>query len=254
MKKTLVWLALLLLFVAVPAGATTRPELTGTPLPTTGEINVWELVDDTWTLIGSGDKAKARAFESRIPVPGSHYTMEGNCDQYEWHIYLQNVAEVAHWCRWKIDYNKWDWRILKPGEYATDCIELKIDSNGPVSILGSDFTNLIYQNWQGDGSAPEIPVEYAWSSTNEHVPTDKNGFLLTPWMTPAQINGADPWLGLNECAACSEDGYGWVGHLWNWINVKKCQPTCNYFSWAEITIALDNQKMWVDRDGTWSDR
>jgi hypothetical protein len=256
MKKTLVWLALLLLF-AVPVWAAdpiVRPKLTGSSLPTSGEIDVWELIGSTWTKIDKGDKAKARLFESKTPVPSSYYSFSGDCNQYAWHIYLQNWAEVAHWCRWIVDYNKWDWRILKPGEYAADCIELKIDSNGPVSILGSSFTNLTYYEWEGEGAAPEIPVWYTWSSKNDVVPVDSNSGLLVAWKTPDEINDADPWLGLNECAGCSEDAYGWVGHLWNKILVKKCQPTCNYRSWAEITIALDNQKMWVDADGTWSDR
>lgn len=254
MKKTLIWLALLLM-LAMPAAAAMPPlpEPSGSPIPDWTETTVWEWYDPGqggtagWIKDGPFYNGWARLFKYLEIDEDGYYTKE-YCNRHNWPIHLVNRAEMAHWCDWEITYNRWDWRIMKPGTYCGDSIGLTVTSNAAINIYGDGFTDLIRENVGEDEDPTDgqktIKVYYQWSDRYAQTP-------LGNWLSPDEVNSASPWYTFMT----GTDPYAPVPtttmHLWNKIVVTNENRVCDYTGEGIIYVALANQKVWVKEDGTW---
>ena len=140
------------------------------------------------------------------------------------------------WCNWTISGTRWDWRILKPGTYAADCISVWLQSNNDVKITFAGFGDLAYQ-LDGAGMKQTIDTYYSWGPDLES----------NSWIAAGDLN--------DEFALIPDSWDLHAGQstkLWNKIFVENCNSSCEYESTGTITIALQNIKRWVDpRDGGW---
>jgi hypothetical protein len=227
MKKLLVCFAILALLL-VPAMA--MAESTGEELPPSAvEVAHWELVEGAW--VGSGNdgitgSGLARCWRSTPRDNGI------GCNRQTWDVDVKVHASVAQWLKYDFTGTRWDWRILKPGTYAADCITLKVTSNNDVAITFSDFANLEYQ--AEGGVERKIPISYAWGET---LPEPED----TRWVSATDLNEAT-WR-IEDSALLHE---GWTTKLWNKITVVNCNSSCEYENTAQMHISVTNMKLWVD--------
>ncbi len=103
------------------------------------EVEHWEMDENgAWIRHDSGDLTSlARCWRSG-PTQG------GSCNKENWTINFVHHASMAQWCEWTIGGTRWDWRILKPGTYAADCIEFTLKSNNDIKITFAGFDDLQY--------------------------------------------------------------------------------------------------------------
>jgi hypothetical protein len=165
MKKLLVCLVVLA-FLLVPAMAMAAS--TGEELPVGAqEVEHWEKEGDTWVHHTEGDATSlARCWASTPANNGD------GCNKQTWDLDVKVHASVAQWLKYNLTGTRWDWRILKPGTYAADCVTMTVWSNNDVAITFSDFANLEYQA-QG-GVEREIRKNY------EDVSTAQASLSLSP--------------------------------------------------------------------------
>lgn len=231
MKKLFVCLAVLTLLL-VPAMA--NAALPGEPLPDGAvEVEHWELVGGAWVHFEERDPAAmARCWRSGPTL--------GQCNKTEWVIDFTHHAAVAQWSEWSIGGTRWDWRILKPGTYAADCIEFFLKSNNSVLINYEDFADLARQT-EG-GVLQNIETYYSFG---ESIATaEANG-----WVRAADLNEDD------DIIPDSADLHaGLTTKLFNKIVVKNCHSSGEYEDTATITLTLLNQQPWVDPAGGWGDQ
>ncbi len=227
MKKLLICLVVLA-FLLMPAMAMAYND--GEDLPNGAvEVEHWELINDTWVSfkpnVPSITMPLARCWRSS--------PKQGNCNRAKWEFDFTHHASMAQWCDWSIGGSRWDWRILKPGTYAADCIEFTLKSNNDVKITFAGFGDLQYQQ-VGAGVKQTIDTYYSWGESVQEA--DRNGW------TPASA--------LNDVELLARDDKdlheGLSAKLMNKIVVVECNSSCEYENKGTITIALQNIKRWVD--------
>jgi len=232
MKKLLVCLVVLA-FLLVPAMAMAAND--GQDLPNSAvEVEHWELADDgiTWVHKNAADLSSlARCWRSG--------PKNGFCNKAKWEFEFTHHASMAQWCEWSIGGSRWDWRILKPGTYAADCIEFTLKSNNDVKITFAGFGDLQYQQ-TGEGVKQTIDTYYSWGES----------------IAEAEENGWTRASALNAVELLARDGEdlheGLSAKLMNKIVVVECNSSCEYENKGTITIALQNIKRWVDpTTGSW---
>lgn len=231
MKKLLVCFAVLALLL-VPAMA--NAALPGEPQPVSAvEVEHWELAADgvTWDHKEPGN-GLARCWRS-----GGD---QGECNKTSWVINITHHAAMAQWSEWSIDGTRWDWRILKPGTYAADCIEFKLQSNNSVLIDYEDFADLL-RTTEG-GVKQTIDTYYSFGESIGQAQT--NG-----WVRATDLNKHDDII--PDSAVLH---VGMVTKLFNKIVVENCNSSGEYEDTAVITLTLLNQQPWVDPEGGWGDQ
>lgn len=234
MRKLLVLFAIMaLLFIPAMAMAE-KTYLPGEELPDGAvEVEHWELVDNEWVTHAAGDVTSlARCWRSG---PAS-----GNCNKENWVINFTHHASMAQWSEWSIGGTRWDWRILKPGTYAADCIEFTLKSNNDVLIDYDGFADLAYL---GEGGVKTtIDTYYSFGE-------DIEGAAENGWVRAVDLNDDDDMI--YDSAALHA---GMSTKLFNMIVVANCNSSCEYEDTGTITLTLQNVKVWVDgRAGTWRD-
>ena len=231
MKKLLVCFAVLALLL-VPAMA--NAALPGEPQPVSAvEVEHWELAADgvTWDHKEPGN-GLARCWRS-----GGD---QGECNKTSWVINITHHAAMAQWSEWSIGGTRWDWRILKPGTYAADCIEFKLQSNNSVLIDYEDFADLL-RTTEG-GVKQTIDTYYSFGESIGQAQT--NG-----WVRATDLNKHD--VIIPDSAVLH---VGMVTKLFNKIVVENCNSSGEYEDTAVITLTLLNQQPWVDPEGGWGDQ
>lgn len=230
MKKLLVCLVVLA-FLLVPAIAN------GNGLPAgAAEVEHWEMVDNAWVKHSENDPASlARCWASTPANNGS------GCNKQTWELDVKVHASVAQWLKYNMTGTRWDWRILKPGIYAADCVTMTVWSNNDVAITFSGFGDLEYQ--AEGGVERKIPIWYSWGQSLEGAEKQPG------WTSAADLNG---------CTWTIPDGYdlhvGWWTKLWNKIEVVNCNSSCEYENSAKMHFSVTNLKPWVDpTTGGWLD-
>ncbi len=203
-------------------------------LPGATEVEHWELVSGVWVNKVAGDTtALARCWRSGPD--------QGECNKANWVINFTHHASMAQWCKWTIGGTRWDWRILKPGTYAADCIEFTLKSNNDVLIDYEGFADL-YRPLGNQDTKTTIDTYYSFGE--DIAGAERNG-----WVRAADLNGDDDLI-LDSLALHA----GMSTKLFNKIVVEECNSSCEYEDTATITLKLQNIKVWVDGElGTWRD-
>jgi hypothetical protein len=215
------------------------------PLPSGAvEVEHWEWVPGSagqagyWKYFADGDtSALARAWRSG---PDS-----GFCNRAEWIIDFTNHASVAQWAEWTIGGTRWDWRVLKPGEYAADCIEFTLKSNNSILIDYEGFADLerlnTPENVEEFGAGVLQYIETYYSFGESITSAVNNG-----WVRAEELNDDDDTI--PDSAALHA---GLSTKLFNRIIVADCNSSGEYEDTATITLSLLNQQDWVDDEGGW---
>ena len=223
MKKIALGLMTLALTVALSLSAMAgTPEHSIVPLPANAvELEAWELVGGSWVPMGGPGllTANARAWRSGVK--------SGICNKIYWDVPVKVHASVAQWVEFSLSGTRWDWRVRKPGTYATDCITASLKSNGDLELDFAGFGNLV-------GAGGVIPIWYAYDSTLP-APVDAR------WVPAVDLDAMDALI--PDCVELHE-GFSWK--LWNKIEVADCDSACEYTDDAQITLVLKNQKDWID--------
>lgn len=229
MKKTLLGLLMVLaLTIAcamnVMAGT---PISTGEQLPQGSvEHYAWELLDNVWVPMGTGNLgANARAWSS-LPVIGK-------CNKTYWDIPVTVHASVAQWVEFSINGTRYDWRVRKPGTYGANSLTATLKSNYDVEIDFDGFADLQYL---GTGGVKRtIDTWYAFGEGKDP------GDTKLEFIPAADLNAMDTII---KDSGNLHNGYSWK--LWNKIKVENCNSACEYQDDANITLVLMNQKIWID--------
>lgn len=224
MKRLLVLFAIMAI-IFVPAMAMAYNA--GQELPQGAvEVEHWELVDGNWISHNPGDVTSlARCWRSG--------GAGGNCNKESWVINFTHHASMAQWCNWSIGGTRWDWRILKPGTYAADCIEFWLQSNNDVLIDYEGFADL-YRPLGNQTTKTTIDTYYSFGETIAQA--EANG-----WVSAEDLNDDDDTI--RDSLALHA---GTATKLLNKIVVEDCNSSCEYENTATITLKLQNTKLWVD--------
>jgi hypothetical protein len=196
-------------------------------------VGVWKWVDGTsgqW-VPQSGECALARLFAC------GGFT--GECNKRCWEVPVTIHASVAQWLWFNVSGTGWKWFVMKPGTYCGDCIGFDLKSNGSVAIDYQGFENL----YSATACDQYIETWYAYGSEDAGPPAD--------WVPATALNDDDDVI--TEEMLC-RNAHRFFTKLWVKIQVDSCNTACEYHDEALITLCLENQKCWVDADGSWWDR
>jgi len=192
--------------------------------PAYSPVDTYILVDGEWETPAVGELGTAaRAFTS-LPESGS-------CDKRDWVITFVNHVTVSQWISYKFSGTRWDWQIRKPGIFATDGIEMGIQSNDDVNIDFDGFANLVPLIHVG--AAADIAVFYAYTQ-DDGVPST--------WYTPDELNSFSGQLSYAQV----KDGEAFV--LWTKIVIPEDQRACDYEDSWIITLSLTDVKYFIDEE------
>lgn len=210
---------------ALPPGAQ-EVEVYYRPLTTTGEP------DDgaEWQSIGlSNATQRARSWNS-LPTQGS-------CNKAYWDFTFTSHASLAQWLEWSLTGTRKDWRILKPGEYASDSLGFTIKSNNDVVVFFADFGDLQYLGPDvPEGTQDTIETWYSYGDTFDEA--NARG-----WVRAADLN-QEPLVIPNS----NELHYGQSVKIWQRILVQPSNNSSEYENVGRVRLALTNLKYWVDED------
>ncbi len=196
------------------------------------EVEVWKWDGQNWV----SESMDPECATGRLWASGF---MEGECNKKEWEIPVQIHASIAQWIKFSITGTRWDWRIMKPGTYAGDCITFTIWSNGDVGVDYEGFEDL----YSPTSVTPYIPTWYAYGASIYDIEN------AGAWVRAADLNNDD------DIIEDSQDlHFGWTTKLWTKVQIDSCHSACEYHDDATVTLTLLNQKCWVDDDGSWWDR
>ncbi len=228
MKRLLVLFAIMAL-IFVPAIVMAYND--GEDLPSGAvEVEHWELIGGVWVhRAPQSALSLARCWKSGDGV-------QGNCNRENYSLEFTNHASMAQWCDLDVTESRYDWRILKPGTYAADCITIKIKSNNDVQLTYSGFGDLQYQE-PGAGVKQTIDTYYAVAQS---IPDATSA----DWKRASTLNGAKLLLDSQKL----HDGYNMK--LYNMIFVENCNSSCEYENVGTVDIKLMNIKRWVDASDT----
>ena len=192
----------------------------------------WDEDNNIWVFQSSPEDVNLQALGRLF----SRYPEFDKCNK-DFVINVTVIASVAQWIEWSITGKEWKWYVRKPGNYGGDCITGTIKSNQDVLIDYEGFEPLLYQ---GDKPSPvdTIPI---WYAVGDFVTPPPKGD--PEWVWCRDLNNDDDLL--EDCQDLHE---GIQFKLWNYIHVVECNSACEYMDEATITLKLQCQKDWIDRD------
>jgi len=229
-----------LTLVATAALATVPADF---PPPGSEEATVWQYDPDTdsWG-VAAHENCEAFRFgaEDNVFCNGDFVDADGKVNSGP--LTLDVEASVAQYIEATLGRSNLTFYVLKPyeiavvnnevvqrdKEYAADCIDLGIKSNGNVTVASGPIGQL-----ENTEVPPDvIPVRFAVSTAD--IPYPKN----------------DPeWKGLGEelTHEMLEDQEHEVNHLKLWceIHTSKCNSACDYSGKLNLYFILEEQKPWV---------
>lgn len=225
-------LVLALAFVLALGAMASAYPAEGIPLPEGAtEVDVFRLNSDgQYTTTATND---ARAWNSGI---SSHH-----CNRACHGIDLTFHVSVAQWIDYEFVGTRKDWRVLKPGTYASNSWSASIKSNNDVEIVVW-AENPSYLN--PDAESPPIKTRFG-TSTNG---SDPNSVL--DW-----ADAFDPGTGEANKQTIRlpfdmvKNGVKY--HIWQEITVTDEHRSSEYEGKGYVEICITNQKMWVDEGGKW---
>lgn len=163
----------------------------------------------------------------------------GHCNRECWAVELENHVSVAQWIDWEINGTRKDWRVLKPGTYASDSVTARVKSNNDVriSFWAED------PEYQADAASPSIPLWYGYS-----VGADSGNNIgnVVEWVRASDYTSDNPL----EFTIRFEDGLaeGLAYRIWEMIEVTNEHRSSEYHGTGGILICVTNLKYWVDAE------
>ena len=194
----------------------------------------------TWSWVfqsGPGapnQMALGRCFASR--------DTSGYCNK-DWWVPFKVHASIAQWLEFDFNGTRWDWFVRKPGNYAANCLTWWMASNQGITIDFHEFGPLVQEDPKPDypGTPLDIPVFYCFDPPGG-VPPLKTDPL---WINAVDLNLEDFWWHIPDSPSFHE---GMFIKFWNYIHVEVCNSACEYQNDAWITLTLECQKDWIDRE------
>lgn len=192
----------------------------------------WDAATGKWVTPIHAMAWNSTVIDSPVPLPNT--LIGGSCNKAEWGFDFTNHASIAQWINWNISSNRKDWRILKPGLYASDCITFQIASNNDVTISFDGFGNLEYL--ADGGVKQEIDTWYGiWNGENPMDPTN------VYWIPASSLNSVK--LRLLDGADLHASR---TFKIFSKLSVANCNSSSDYENVGYVTIAVNNLKNWVD--------
>lgn len=143
-------------------------------------------------------------------------------------VRVHSTGSAAQWVLFQFSGTKWDWRIRKPGTYASKVLVGSIQSNGEVSVHFEGFGELY-----SSGSTPgSLEGYYAISPPN-------SGIDQLRWMRPGELNAFEIRIDQTNPALSA-----WA--LWQRIIVEDFATANEFKDDATISIKLENNGEWVE--------
>ena len=142
--------------------------------PNAYEVEVWKWVNGDWVSEFQNPNCALGRLWASLPA-------EGECNKRCWEIPVQIHASIAQWIKFTVSGTRWDWRIMKPGTYAGDCIEFTICSNGDVGVNYDGFDDL----YSPTSCTPYITTWYAWGISVYEI--DARG----GWVRATELDDSD---------------------------------------------------------------
>jgi len=229
-KAIIAWCVLLLLLVPAAVSA----QLAGAPLPAGAvRVEAWQLKD--------GRLATEAECEVGINVQvWRSGGAAGSCNRGTWTVDFTNHASLAQWSTWSVTGTRWDWRVLKPGDYAANCMSFTIQSNSAVLIDYEGFGDLT--SLTPGGVKQTIDTYYGYGPSIEAA-------IDNGWVRSFDLNDSDDIIG--DSAVLHS---GWTTKLFTRIVVDVWNSSGEYEDTATVTLSLINQQPWVADDGGWAMR
>lgn len=217
-------LALLLAFGGI-AMAQVEYEPTGRALPDNAQEaeHVFELNGEEWV-----PATDARAWNGGNSVAG-HCNRE--CHEFN----LETHVSVAQWIDFDVNATRKDWRVLKPGKYASDSVTARISSNNDVLVrfYAEDPSHL-----NPDIDSPDIATEYGYS-VGANSGTNVN--MVEDWVKGSDFSADEPL----EFTLAYQPGEQ-VFRIWQTIEVTDEHRSSDYNGTGFVSVCVTNLKHWVD--------
>lgn len=211
------------LAVAGMASAEYNPE--GEPLPPgADEVETFRFValNGSWIPTGLAKSWNSGVFQGRCNM---------ECHEAE----LVTHVSVAQWLEFEVDGTRKDWRVLKPGMYAS-ASSARVKSNNDVSV-SFYLRDPEYLNPDPDADSAPIQVSFNHGPGDVNNPND----LVSRWK---QANDEDDPYAFT---IAYEDAYkGTTFNIWQRITVEDHHRSSEYEGTGMIEICVTNLKFWVD--------
>lgn len=208
----------------MPAAAAPTYNPAGSTLPTGAVLgDTYQRVDSDWMLA-----AHAVSYNS-----GS---ADGACSKHCWESVVHNHVSVAQWLDWEVYGTRWDWRVLKPGDYAAKMMQARVRSNNEIHV----------RLWIGEPSdahpaheSPAIPASFSVTASDSLFEAQMFG-----WRAAADYSGAEPFVLVIPDGDRLRSGLSF--NLWQRLEVGSSHPSSEYYGDGGVLICLTNLKHWVD--------
>lgn len=132
-----------------------------------------------------------------------------------------------NWLRVEVPFTRKDWRVRKPGEYASLALQLRIASNSAVVMHFFGFSDLTMER-PGAGGPATLATWYATGETFADA-------SRAVWWPAAALNEQQFAF---EKSAALEAGVDW--YLWERILVTPANPAGEYRAQGTIRLILAN--------------
>lgn len=229
MSRKVVFLALAIMAMASFGALAVTP---GDPLPAgAAQVEVWELANSGWVSTNF-----AKAWNSG-PASSGMTNVEVST------INIANHVSVAQWVEYTLSGTRKDWRVLRPGTYASDSVTGTIRSNNAVAIeFWAEDPEYVVDN---AGVTRFIPKSFGIGSEATSTPA---GVLA--WLDASSTSEEVPFSITIPDSADLHEGYSFK--VWEQITVVPSNSSSDYHGDGQLTIRLTNMKHWVDPEtGTW---
>jgi|LSQX01.1.fsa_nt_gb hypothetical protein len=151
---------------------------------------------------------------------------------------ITNHVSVAQWINWSISGTRKDWRVLRPGTYASDSVTARIQSNNDVVI---EFYAEDPEYLSDGGVTRTIPKWFGYSETDQIDEVDNRG-----WWRGSDFSSDNPLVIRVRDSAGLHSGLTYK--IWEKIEVLPSHSSSDYEGKGYVTIYLTNVKHWVDPD------
>lgn len=201
-------------------------QVEGYLLPTNAsETTVWRL---------NADGSYSETSSARVYNSGG---ANGHCNKECWDFTLETHVSVAQWLDWSLDGTRKDWRVMKPGTFASDSITARITSNNDVQVTfyAEDPS---YQN--PDADSPDIAKWFGYSvgAGASDIGDVAEWFRATDF---SESNPLELTLTFDQVS-----GEGAAFRIFEQIEVTEEHRSSEYFGEGFVNICITNLKHWVD--------